>query len=201
MDLSAGGLGLTAAVRDFWQLYPKALRVTDAGLSLDLCPPFEQGTYDACSKLEEIKHFFYVMGGRYKVRQGVQKQHEVLLAFRAPEWEKGRVGERENGGAGAGGTRRSSGTPDVSHSPTPPLSHSPAQLARAFQEAPIAVCTPERYCGTKVFGEVLPATAGRSAEYERVCEGVYQFYVANRERGHEYGMLNFGDQFGERKVN
>ena len=201
VDLSAGGLGLTAAVRDFWQLYPKALRVTDAGLSLDLCPPFEQGTYDACSKLEEIKHFFYVMGGRYKVRQGVQKQHEVLLAFRAPEWEKGRVGERENGGAGAGGTRRSSGTPDVSHSPTPPLSHSPAQLARAFQEAPIAVCTPERYCGTKVFGEVLPATAGRSAEYERVCEGVYQFYVANRERGHEYGMLNFGDQFGERKVN
>lgn len=75
------------------------------------------------------------------------------------------------------------------------------QAAQVFQEPLIAVCPPERYCGTGVFGEILPATTGRWPEYEKVCEKVYQGYVRNREASHEYGMLNYGDQWGERKVN
>ncbi|MDH7571501.1 MAG: hypothetical protein QHJ73_18145, partial [Armatimonadota bacterium] len=44
-------------------------------------------------------------------------------------------------------------------------------------------------------------TTGRFPEYEEVCEKVYSGYLAQRERNHAYGMLNFGDWFGERKYN
>ena len=166
VDLSNDGAGLTVAVRDFWQLYPKGFRCGKDGLWIDLCPQFPAGTYDGCSKLDEIKLYYYLMGGKYKVALGVQKRHELLLHY-------------HQGG----------------------FDQKARNLARAFQEPLIAVCPPERYCQTGVFGEILPATAGRSPEYEKVCERVYQGYVRHREASHEYGMLNFGDQWGERRVN
>ncbi|MBU0608388.1 MAG: fibronectin type III domain-containing protein, partial [Armatimonadetes bacterium] len=166
VDVSGAKGGLAVAVRDFWQLYPKAFEVRDGAVRVDLCPEFPAGTYDKRDQLEEIKLYFYLLNGQYKVRQGVQKQHELLIAPHV------------------GGV-----TSELRNELT------------AFQEPLIAVCTPERYCGTKVFGDVLPATAGRSPEYERVCEKVYQGYVGYRESGRNYGMLNFGDQFGERKIN
>lgn len=166
VQISNGRFGLTVALRDFWQLYPKSLRFTNEGLEVDLCPDFPPGTYDGCTKLEEIKWFYYLMGGRYKVRLGVRKQHEMMLFFhRATDDEEGR------------------------------------QWAKAFQEPLIAVCPPERYCDTQVFGEILPATTGRWGNYEEVCERVYRNYTNQREKGREYGMLNFGDQWGERRVN
>jgi len=166
LDLSNGQWGLTVAVRDFWQLYPKGFRVTPEGLGVELCPDFPEGTYDKCSKLDEIKLYYYLMGGKYKVRLGVQKQHDLMLWF-----HKGGLDARAR------------------------------QTAQAFQEPLIAACTPERYCSTGVFGEILPATAGRSPEYEEVCEKVYRGYLRHRDGGHEFGMLNLGDTWGERKVN
>ena len=166
IDASNDDWGLTVAVRDFWQLYPKGLRATPKGLAVDLCPDFPDGTYDGCSKLDEIKLYFYLMNGEYKVRRGMQKQHEIMFCF-------------HSGGFG----------------------DSARTAAQAFQEPPIAVCTPERYCDTLVFGEILPATAGRSQEYEEVCGKVYRNYVGHQNSTRGFGMLNFGDQFGERKVN
>jgi len=74
-------------------------------------------------------------------------------------------------------------------------------MTRAFQEPLIAACTPERYCDTQVFGEILPATTGRTPEYEKVCETVYANSIRARDGGRMFGMLNFGDLWGERKVN
>ena len=178
LDMADDRAGVTVAVRDFWQLYPKGFRVAQDALVVDLCPDFPPGTYDDCSKLDEIKLYYYLMGGKYKVAQGVQKQHEVMLYFhRAPRPSLGEARQ--------------------------PVSERPAHVdaARAFQEPLIAVCPPQRYCDTGVFGEILPATAGRSPEYEKVCEKVYQGYVRHREANHEYGLLNSGDQWGERRVN
>ncbi len=166
IDVSDGEWGLTTAVRDFWQLYPKGFRVTSDGLAVDLCPDFPEGTYDDCSKLDEIKLYFYLMGGKYKIRRGMQKQHEIMLYLHEGDLE------------------------DASR-----------QAAAVFQEPLIATCEPERYCGTGVFGDVLPATTGRWPEYEEVCENVLTNYVKHQQNTRGYGMLNFGDQFGERKVN
>jgi len=168
IDLGGEKWGLVAALRDFWQLYPKGFRVDKDALWIDLCPDFPEGTYDKCSKLEEIKLYYYLMGGKYKVAQGVQKQHDLMLCF---------------------------------HPNTPAGETQARQLARAFQEPLIAVCAPERYCGTQVFGDILPATTGRWPQYEKVCQRVYQGYLRHRDGGHEFGMLTFGDQWGERKVN
>lgn len=166
VDVSNERWGLTAMVRDFWQTYPKGLRVTPDGLSVDLCPDFPEGTYDNETLLDDIKLYFYLKGGKYKLRQGMTKQHEVLLWF---------------------------------HPGTAPADA--PQFAQALQDPPLALCSPERYCGTAVFGEILPATTGRWPDYEQVCEKVYNGYVSYRESNRNYGMLNFGDQFGERKVN
>ncbi|MBI3922184.1 MAG: PKD domain-containing protein [Armatimonadetes bacterium] len=192
VDVSKGNWGLTTAVRDFRQLYPKGLQVNSEGLNIDLCPDVPEGTYDKCSKLDEIKWFFYLMDGKYKVRRGVQKQHELMFYFHpsviarsGATKQSPPTSEQDQGGLLRRSTPRNNGK----------------QMAQAFQEPLIATCTPDRYCSTGVFGEVLPATAGRSPEYEQVCEKVYQGYVSNRERSRDYGMLNFGDQFGERKVN
>jgi hypothetical protein len=166
VDLSGRAFGLTVAVRDFWQLYPKAFRLAGDRLRIDLCPDFPQGTYDACTELEQIKLYYYLMGGRYRVMQGMRKQHELWLGF-----------------------HRGGFTPGA------------ADLARAAQEPLIAVCEPDRYASTGVFGEILPASTGRFADYEKVCAQVLKSCLGRRDAAHEYGMLNFGDQWGERKVN
>jgi len=166
VDVSGAKTGLCVAVRDFWQLYPKAFEVRDGAVRVDLCPEFAAGTYDKRDTLEEIKLYYYLLNGQYKVRQGVQKQHELLIY--------------PHGGQMRGDVQRE---------------------ATVFQEPLIATCTPERYCGTKVFGDILPATAGRSAEYERICENVHRAYTTNRDASRNFGMLNFGDQFGERRIN
>ncbi len=184
IDVSNDKWGFTAAVRDFWQLYPKGLRLTEEGLTIDLCPDFPDGTYDKCSKLDEIKLFYYLMGGKYKVRLGVQKQHEMMFYFH-PAFVVRHAAQR----SAVSTPLRSRFVADYK------------QRAQAFQEPLIAVCPPERYCDTRVFGEILPATAGRTPDYEAVCERVYQNYIRHRESSHEFGMLNFGDQWGERRVN
>lgn len=167
--IAVGGAGgsMTAAMRHFWQLYPKALRLTGDALALDLCPAFPEGTYDDGSRLDEIKWFYYLRHGRYKVRRGVRKQHEVMLQF-------------QDG---------------------PPEAETARRAARLFAEPLIAACAPERYSDTGVFGPILPATVGRFPEYEEVCEKVYRNHLRRREEGREYGMLNFGDAWGEREVN
>lgn len=168
IDVNCGRCGVLAAVRDFWQLYPKTLSLVSNSLDIGLCPPLPQGVYDRCSELDKIKLYYYLQGGTYKVARGMTKQHQILL---------------------------------YCHETNPESVTEAKQAAKVFQEPLIAVCTPERYCGTGVFGEILPATTGRWPEYEKVCEKVYQGYVRHREASHEYGMLNFGDQWGERKVN
>lgn len=166
LDVSGAEAGLAIAVRDFWQLYPKAFVSKENALEVQLCPEFPAGTYDGRDMLEEIKLYYYLRNGEYKVRQGVQKQHELLI---------------------------------IPHSGG--FSETLLQELTAFQEPLIAACTPERYCRTRVFGDVLPATAGRTPEYEQICENVYRGYVSYRENNRNYGMLNFGDVFGERKIN
>ena len=65
----------------FWQLYPKAIGAEDGMLYLDICPFPRQFHYNDCSELDLIKLYYYLQDGRYKVRQGVTKIHEVMVTF------------------------------------------------------------------------------------------------------------------------
>ncbi|MDD4869692.1 MAG: hypothetical protein PHR77_03965 [Kiritimatiellae bacterium] len=85
----SGPLGtMTVAVRDFWQLYPKALSVDDGGIKVGLMPPLKEDQYAEASKdATQLVHLYYnLQDGCYKVKQGQTKTHEIMLSFeQAPD--------------------------------------------------------------------------------------------------------------------
>ena len=67
---------------------------------------------------------------------------------------------------------------------------------------PLAVAPPEWYAASKAFGEMaLPKPGGVVAQYDAAFAGSFEGYLKNRETNREYGMLNFGDWWGERIIN
>ena len=43
LDVSDATMGLTVAVEDFWQNYPKAFTLSPEGVDIGLCPDFDAG--------------------------------------------------------------------------------------------------------------------------------------------------------------
>ncbi|MGC9316998.1 MAG: hypothetical protein ACP5KN_03050 [Armatimonadota bacterium] len=74
-------------------------------------------------------------------------------------------------------------------------------LAALAGEPPAVAAPPRWYADSGVFGEFVPESAGRTPRYDDVCERVYEGYVTHVESVREYGMLNFGDMWGERGAN
>jgi len=74
-------------------------------------------------------------------------------------------------------------------------------LAALGGEPPVLAAPPAWYADSGVFGDFVPETTGRTPRYDDVCRRVYDSYVGHLESVREYGMLNFGDQWGERGAN
>ena len=73
---------------------------------------------------------------------------------------------------------------------------------RAAEEPLLATCEPAHVAATKVFGPLPPAgKAGGYAAYDEAIAKALTDHLRLRDRGREYGMLNYGDWFGERGVN
>lgn len=83
------------------------------------------------------------------------------------------------------------------------LDFGPGAAARAevFQRPLLLTAEPEWYTGTKVFYNVAPRDEERFAAYEEAVDRNVQNYLAARERQRDYGMMNYGDWYGERGVN
>jgi len=84
------------------------------------------------------------------------------------------------------------GPPDV-----PALSH----FFQAAEEPILAVCAPAYVSSTKAAGEFPPADRTRFFGYDAWFERALTAHLRRRDQGREYGMLNYGDWYGERKVN
>jgi hypothetical protein len=81
-SLIAGNGSCAVAVRDFWQNYPKGFCLTDQGVDVQLCPGFPEGIYDAFPFEKEGHHlYYYLLDGRYRLRRGMAKTHELLVCF------------------------------------------------------------------------------------------------------------------------
>jgi hypothetical protein len=79
-----------------------------------------------------------------------------------------------------------------------PASQAQAPVPRVLR----AVAPPEWYADSKTFGDLaLPSKTGVSGRYEQAFARSFQGYLENRETNREYGMLNFGDWWGERAIN
>jgi hypothetical protein len=164
-SLVADGPGGTAVeVRDFWQNYPKGFSVTDNGLDIELCPDFDAGRYDQFP-FEKQGHqlYYYLLDGRYRLKRGVSKTHDLLLCFEAPAKRQA--------------------------------------VCAAFQRPLLATAPASWYCGSKAFYDVAPRDTTKFKLYEEAIDNNLAAYAEQRERQHDFGMLNYGDWYGERGTN
>lgn len=72
--------------------------------------------------------------------------------------------------------------------------------ANAFQRPLLATAPASWYCDSGAFYSVAPRNEAMFAGYERNVDRNVAAYRPNREKRGDYGMLNFGDWFGERGV-
>jgi len=78
------------------------------------------------------------------------------------------------------------------------------ELADFFQAAEdplLATCEPAYACATKAAGEFPPADPKKFAGYDEALERSLEGHLKRRDQQREYGLLNYGDWYGERGVN
>ena len=76
-----------------------------------------------------------------------------------------------------------------------------AALCTVFQRPLLATASPEWYCNSKVFYDVAPRNPERFKLYEEAIDKNIQAYGERQERQRDFGMLNYGDWYGERGTN
>lgn len=167
--LSDGRAGCMAAVRDYWQQYPKSFEVdaercllrvglwpSDAApwdlrrYSLDWHPAlYEYSRPDLWKEFPEDTH-----GAR-----GISKTHDLSLWFHADEPDDGE----------------------------------PARTALACNRPLMLMADPAWYCGSGALGPISPADPRRFPGPERTVTGYIDYMLAERERNKWYGMCDYGD--------
>ena len=161
---------VTVLARNFWQTYPKTLRVDQDGIEIGIMPPLQSDQYTNREE-PEYRLYYYLKDGAYKLRSGVAKRHELWIL---PSEVVSSLSQGE------------------------------------FSGSAMATAPPEWYAESGAMGRFVPAVehtdfSGEAAElirtYDEAIEQGLEGYLANREQNHEYGMLNFGDWWGERSIN
>ncbi len=156
--------GPAVAVRDAWQNYPKGFSLAGDGVGIELCPPLDAKLYDAFPFEKEGHHlYYYLLGGKYRLKRGVAKTHELLLCLEP--------GERRE------------------------------QIVELFQQPLVVTPPPEWTCASKAFYDVAPRNTEKFALYEAAIDRNLTAYADRRQRQHDFGMLNYGDWYGERGSN
>ena len=156
--------GALIAVRDFWQNYPKGFSVTEDGVEIGLCPDFDAGRYDQFPfEKEGHQLYYYLLDGRYRLKHGMSKTHDLLLCFEDSAKRQA--------------------------------------VCAAFQQPLLATAPASWYCGSRVFYDVAPRDTAKFKLYEEAIDNNLEAYAERRERQHDFGMLNYGDWYGERGTN
>ncbi len=73
-------------------------------------------------------------------------------------------------------------------------------LARAIDRPLIPVADPQQAIATGVWDEIMPA-GDEMAEYDEWAETLFEAFQQSIEEQRDYGAMNWGDWYGERKVN
>ena len=74
-------------------------------------------------------------------------------------------------------------------------------LAGLLNARPVVAASPEWYVASGFMDVDLPAMGASTRSYDSVCEKTLQTWLTNQQQQRAYGMLNYGDRFGERRVN
>ena len=76
-----------------------------------------------------------------------------------------------------------------------------AVVADLFQRPLLATAPPQWYCHSNAFYAVAPRDKSKFKVYEENIDRNLKNYVKSRERARDYGLMNFGDWYGERGAN
>lgn len=159
-----GRLGVTAAMRYFWQEYPHSLEIDcDAGT-------LEFGLVPSGAKPLDLRRYSPIVGSKYEYgrgpsqyktheARGVAKAHELMLRF-------GAAGEAPAEIAARGLFFSSPARPMV---------------------------TPSYLAASKVLGYVAAADSPRDKRVQRTIKQIMDFAYAEREYRKWYGLVDFGD--------
>ncbi|MBT7302097.1 MAG: hypothetical protein HN849_21395, partial [Victivallales bacterium] len=74
-------------------------------------------------------------------------------------------------------------------------------MATLFHRPLLATAPPEWYCGSRAFYDVAPRDMKRFKAYEEAIDANVVAFAKQRENQHDYGLMNFGDWYGERGAN
>ena len=154
--------GLTVAVRDFWQNWPKAFAVEDGALAVGLYPAIPPSDRYAERPNEQVL-YYYLRDGSYTFRSGFEKRHELLI-----------------GPAGAA---------------------APEQLLARMNEPLLVTAPPEWYIGSGAVHQIAEVEGAEFPAYDETLSECVDNHVEIRERDRYYGLMNFGDWWGERGNN
>ncbi len=75
------------------------------------------------------------------------------------------------------------------------------QTCRLFQDPLLLAVPPQWICDSQVFYSVAPRDTEAFPLYEQAIDKNLDGYVRSRERQHDFGLLNYGDWYGERGTN
>ncbi len=76
-----------------------------------------------------------------------------------------------------------------------------AELAGHLQNPLFAAAEPKAYCDSGAFGPVDPQVKGEFDDYAAMVERSFEGVEETRRKQREYGWMNFGDWYGERRYN
>ncbi len=162
--VAAGGVAVR--VPYFWQLYPKALAVSQNWISIGLLPRLPENQYaDPEDRKLFDRLYFWCDKGDYRLRCGVRITTVALVDF--------------------------NGRPDNA----PPSPGNAAPCPR------FAACPAAWYCASQVMGPLVPRRPGCFPRYEANLDSAFKRFLKRRETFREYGFMNFGDWYGERRWN
>ncbi len=162
-------MGCLAAIRDFWQQYPKAFEV------------------DARQGLLKVE-LWPTSGAPWDLRRYARGCFPNLYEYAKKNWSE--FPEETHGARGIAKTH------EVSlwfHSEPLADRQTLARKALTFTQPLMLVASPAWYCSSGALGAVAPLDAKRFARPDRVVTDYIDFMLAERERNKWYGMVDYGD--------
>jgi len=154
---------LAVGMRDLWQNYPKGWQVDKGALRIDICPDVADVAYPQ-GGVQEVRSFFYLQGGQYKLKYGMARTHDMLFAW----------------------------APGVAEA---------TSAVCTFSRAPLVRMEPDLLVRTGVVSAYALAGSAGAEEYDAWTAQALELYERNRRETEAYGMLNYGDWYGERRSN
>jgi len=209
---SLGGdrAGVAAAVRDFWQEYPKGFRVERDMLDVRIWPEDAPGPLSFLTPFRKPAIYFNGTRDEAKVRHLLAERPAAPLNLKSfgiagiedVRWVEdvvarlapGRVMSYNNTGTDNGiGAAKT--TEFLLRFADAPVADTEADaLAASVQEPLVAIVNPDYLCGTSVFGHFLPAGDSRFASVDQYLDTYFpQIMIDPIERCRLYGMMRYGN--------